>query len=148
MATDIKLDQQGGGWVIATGNLGVTGGVTFGATSLGDAITDLRAAIQSTETSAGNVGYRLNALEKTVESLVRLAGAVVIPRWRTKTEVEQGDDMGVSAPSAEQLGLVVEYEIEQLNPNYAHEEVFSITPQAGTLVMRGTAVVVRINLQG
>jgi len=148
MATDIKLDQQGGGWVIVTGNLGVTGGVTFGGTSLGDAITDLRAAIQSTETSAGNVGYRLNALEKTVESLVRLAGAVVIPRWRTKTEVEQGDDMGVSAPSAEQLGLVVEYEIEQLNPNYAHEEVISITPPAGTLVMRGTAVVVRINLQG
>ena len=77
-----------------------------------------------------------------------LVGAAVIPPWRTKTEVEEGDDMGMVAPSAAQLGLAVQYEIDQLNPNYGHEEVISITPPAGTLVMKGSTVVVRINLEG
>ena len=75
-------------------------------------------------------------------------GAVVIPPWRTRTEVEEGDDMGMSTQSAEQLGLVVQFEIDQLNPKFEHEDVISITPPAGTVVMPGTTVVVRINLQG
>jgi hypothetical protein len=96
----------------------------------------------------GGVDPRLAQLEKTVAALVEMAGAVVIPPWRTKTEVEEGDDMGMVAPSAESLGLVVQYEIDQLNPLYSHEEVISITPQAGTMVMKGSTVVVRINLEG
>jgi beta-lactam-binding protein with PASTA domain len=79
---------------------------------------------------------------------VELVGAAVIPPWRTRTEVNEGDDMGILYQSADQLGLVIEYEIDQLNPNFGHEEVISITPPPGTVVMRGSTVVVRINLEG
>ena len=208
MATDIKLDQQGGDWLVlegsvlkttatdlmidapgrrrggpsphrralvhdfedgltlnfagdypggvtVTGNLAVTGdlklaGMALGATvaSLQSAVASLQAAFASIQAASGAMGARLDTLERTVASLAELIGAAVIPAWRTKTEVEQGDEMGMWAPSAEQLGLTVEYEIDQRNPNFGHEDVISITPPAGTAVMRGSTIVVRINLEG
>jgi hypothetical protein len=198
MATDIKLDQNGGNWVViegsavkttapdlmidhparrragpssqyrralvhdfqdgltlnwagdypggvtVAGNLAVTGDVKVGNASLAALIETLR----SVEVMAGNIGARIDTLERTVEGLVQLVGAAVIPPWRTKTEVEEGDDMGMSTRSAADLGLVVEYEIDQQNPHYDHGDVISIVPSPGTLVMRGSTVKVRINLEG
>ena len=201
MATDIKLDQQNGQWVVVegsvlkttaadliidnpgrrrggqspfrralvhdsqdgltinfggdypggvtiTGNVTVTGEITAAGAALGATVAGLQATIRALQNDVGTTGPRLDALERTVEDLVGLAGAAVIPPWRTKKEVEEGDDMGIVIRSAADLGLVVEYEIDQRNPNFDHEDVISITPSPGTLVLRGTTVVVRINLEG
>jgi hypothetical protein len=201
MATDIKLDQQGGNWLVlegsvlkttasdfildaparrrggpsphrralvhdpgdgltinfagdypggvtVTGDLAVTGELKLAGMALGATVASLQAALAAIQTASGALGHRLDTLERTVASLVALVGAVVIPAWTTRTEVEQGDDMGMWAPSAEQLGLTVEYEIDQLNPNFGHEDVISITPPPGTAVMPGSTVIVRINLEG
>ena len=197
MATDIKLDQQGGDWLIVegrvlkttasdfmldspgrrrggpspfrralvhndqdgltinfggdypggvtvTGNLVVTGDLNVAGTALKATIASLQSAIASLQGTTDRVA----TLEKSVASIIQILGAVVIPPWRTKTEVEQGDDMGMSTQSAEQLGLVVQFEIDQRNPNFDHEEVISIKPPEGSVVMPGTTVVVRINLEG
>jgi hypothetical protein len=201
MPTDIKLDQQGGNWLIlegsvlkttaadlmldsparrrggssphrralvhdaqdgltinfagdypggvtVTGNLAVTGDLKLAGTALGATIASLQSALASIQTTIGEMAPRVDTLERTVASVVELIGAVIIPPWRTRTEVEQGDDMGIWVESAEQLGLAIQYEIDQLNPNFGHEDVISITPPAGSVVMRGSSVVVRINLEG
>jgi len=211
MATDIKLDQQGGNWLVAesqvlkstasdlmldaparrrggpsphrralvhdfndgltlnyagdypagvtiTGKTGVSGDLTIGGkasvagdlTVAGDLVFDGE-RIESTRYLEGDLRYaevRIAALEKTVEALLTLAGAVVVPSWRTMTEILEGDDMGIVYQSAEALGLTVEYVIDQLNPNFDHEEVISIDPAPGTVVMRGSTVVVTLNLEG
>ena len=192
MPTDIKLDQNGGNWVVVEGgalkitasdlmldsparrqpggsqhrralvhdandsltinfagdyrggtavhgNLAVSGDlkVGSGATAI-EGLGNVLVAIQG----------RLQQLEMQVAALVGLVGAVIIPPWVNKTEVEQGDDMGMHTMSAEQLGLTVEFEIDQRNPSFGHEDVISIRPPAGTPVLRGSTVVVRINLEG
>ena len=199
MATDIKLDQQGGDWLIiegrvlkttasdliidspgrrlggspssphrralvhdfqdgltinfngdypggvtVNGKLAVTGDLTVAGKALSETIADLHAVLGSIQRTTD----RFEALENSVASIVQLMGAVVIPPWRTKTEVEEGDDMGMSTQSAEQLGLVVQFQIDQRNPNFDHEEVISIKPPVGTVVMPGSTVIVTINLEG
>lgn len=197
MATDIKLDQQGGDWLIVEGrvlkttasdfmldspgrrrggpsafrralvhndqdgltinfggdypggvtvigNLVVTGDLNVAGTALKATIASLQSAVASLQGTTDRVA----TLEKSVASIIQILGAVVIPPWRTKTEVEEGDDMGMSTLSAEQLGLVVQFEIDQRNPSFEHEEVISINPPEGSVVMPGTTVVVRINLEG
>jgi hypothetical protein len=140
-------DYRGG--VTVVGDLAVTGDVRTGSVeSVSNAVTALQDEIFSMRTTVGISSFRLDKLENTVAQLVEMLGVTVIPEWHTKTEVEQGDDMGIVSPSAEQLGLVVEFQIDQRNPNFQHEDVISITPPAGTLVRRGTTVVVRINLEG
>lgn len=201
MPTDIKLDQQGGNWLIlegsvlkttaadlmldsparrrggasphrralvhdfqdgltinfagdypggvtVTGNLAVTGDLNLAGTALSATIASLQSALAAIQRTVGQTEPRVDTLESTVASLVDLVGAAVIPPWRTRTEINEGDDMGILYRSAEQLGLVIEYEIDQLNPNFGHEDVISITPPPGTVVMRGSTVVVRINLEG
>ena len=201
MPTDIKLDQQGGDWLVlegsvvkttasdlmidspgrrrggpsphrralvhdaqdgltinfagdypggvtVVGNLAVTGDLQLAGAGLAANIAGLQSALASIQLTTNQFAYRLDTLERTVESLVALVGAVVVPQWLTRTEVEEGDDMGMRAPSAAALGLTVQYEIDQLNPAFDHEEVISITPPAGTVIMRGSSVVVRINLEG
>ena len=197
MATDIKLDQQGGDWLIVegrvlkttahdfmldspvrrrggpsafrralvhndqdgltinfggdypggvtvTGNLVVTGELKVAGTALNATIASLQSAVNKLHGTT----ERVDTLENSVAGIIQIIGAVVIPPWRTKTEVEEGDDMGMSTQSAAQLGLVVQYEIDQRNPNFDHEEVISIRPPVGTVVMPGATVVVKINLQG
>jgi hypothetical protein len=140
-------DYRGG--VTVVGSLVVTGDLRTGASgSIADAITALQDVLAGLQTTTGISASRLDALEQTVAQLVSMANAAVIPAWRTKTEVFEGDDMGLVSPSAEQLGLVVELKIDQRNPNFQHEDVISITPPAGTLVSRGSTVVVEINLEG
>jgi len=133
LTINFNRDYRGG--VTVVGNLAVTGDTPAGSiASVSGAIMALQDEIVSLKTS--------------VAQLAEIVGAVVIPNWRTKTEVEAGDDMGLVSPSTEQLGLVVEFQVDQRNPNFQHEEVISITPPAGTLVRRGSSVVVEINLEG
>lgn len=202
MATDIKLDQHGGNWVVVegtalkttaadlmldsparrgaggpspfrralvhdfqdgltinyggdypggvtvTGTLTVTGDVKVAGKALSATLAGLQSAIEALQRSSGGLEPRVDVLERTVEGLVQLSGAAVIPPWRNRTEVEEGDDMGMSVRSAADLGLVVEYQIDQRNPDFDHGDVISIMPPAGTLVLRGSTVVVRINLEG
>jgi hypothetical protein len=188
MATDIKLDQGDGTWVLVEGTVlkttaadlmldspqrrlpgggphrralvhntqdGLTinfnGDYRGGVTVVGNLVVTgdiLAGSIASVSGAISVLQSALTALEDRVAQLTEFVGAAVIPNWRTKTEVESGDDMGIVSLSAEQLGLMVEYQIDQRNPNFQHEDVISITPPAGTLVSRGSTVIVQINLEG
>lgn len=92
----------------------------------------------------GRVGERLLA----IPAFDPADAVVVIPPWRTRREVLEGDDMGVAVESAEALGLVVDWRTDQQNPAFADEEIISILPPAGTPVARGTTVTVTVNLAG
>jgi hypothetical protein len=193
MATDIKLDQQGGNWLVAesqvlkstatdlmldaqsrrrggpsTHRRALVHDYNDGLTLTGDARVsgDLRVVgelavdggllvdgerVESTRFLESNLRWaedRIAALEKTVEALLSMAGAVVVPGWTTKTEILEGDDMGMVHRSAEELGLTVEYVIDQRRPGFDHEQVISIEPSPGTVLMRGSTVVVTLNLEG
>jgi hypothetical protein len=146
-------DYRGGvtivGSLVVSGGLAVSGDVRTGSVpSIGDVIAALQDVIAGLQTTADTSRSRLDALEQTVTQLVVFAGAAVIPAWRTKTEVEDGDDMGLVSRSAKELGLLVEFTFDRQNPNFQHEDVINISPPAGTLVSRGSTVVVEINLEG
>ncbi len=85
-------------------------------------------------------------LKKSVAQWAEIAGALAIPEWHNRTEVEKGGDMKLNTLSVGELGLVIEFRIDQRNPNFQHEDVVSITPPAGTFVRRGGTVIVEINL--
>ena len=183
MATDIKLDQGDGNWVLVEGTVLKTtaadlmldapqrrlpGGGAFRRALVHNAqdgltinfngdyrggVTVVGNLMVTGDTQVGSTSVRvlestIATLEDRLAQLMTLVDVVVIPNWRTKTEVESGDDMGIVSPSASELGLTIEYEIDQRNPNFAHEDVISIGPPAGTLVKRGSTVHVRINLEG
>jgi hypothetical protein len=132
-------DYPGG--VTLTGKVVVTGDLIVAGVALSAAIEKLQSAL----ISVNSADTRLNALEQTVASLVTLAGASVIPQWQNKDEVENG---GLSASSAADLGLLVEFQFDRQVPNFNHEDVISSTPPPGTAVLRGSTVVVTINLEG
>ena len=56
--------------------------------------------------------------------------------------------MGLTAPSAEALGLVVDRQVEQRNPAFGHEGIVAIAPHARSVVARGSVVTVTVNLAG
>jgi hypothetical protein len=113
-------------------------------------IEALQAATLTMEQTLDTLNGRLAELATLTASVNSLVGfmGVVIPGWQTKREVEQGDDMGLRVPSASELELSVEFRIAQAEPGFAHEQVMSIFPPPGTLVKRGSTVVVEINLTG
>jgi len=84
---------------------------------------------------------------KLLQALVGFLG-VIVPGWRNRTEIENGDDMGMHIPSADAIGLVVEIVALQREPGFEHEEVVSMDPPAGTLVARGSTIRVRMNFEG
>lgn len=140
-------DYPGG--VTVGGGLSVGGELKVGKLTVAD--EDIGAAVnqlQSTVSAMTGTQKRLDELEKTVDYILERLGAAIIPNWRTQEEVEEGDDMGMSARSAAELGLLIDYVVDQQNPAFEHGEVISITPPAGTPVLRGSKVVVRINLEG
>ncbi len=91
---------------------------------------------------------RVDRLERSVATLAALMNASVVPPWRTREEVEEGDDMGVLYMSASALGFVVDYIVWQSEPGYSHGDVVRIEPPAGTVALRGSTVRVTINLEG
>ena len=77
----------------------------------------------------------------------------MIPPWKNKTEVEQGNNEtalggGPETLSAEALGLIIDFEADRQVPGFAHEDVVSIEPAAGKAVKRGSTVTVTLNLEG
>ncbi len=116
--------------------------------SLDEELGKLRNEISQLNTKIAALNSSTENLQVLIAQLMELSDIVAIPSWQTLSEVEEGDEMGLILPSAEQLGLVVEFRIDQRNPNFQHEEIISITPQAGSLVKRGSKVVIDINLEG
>jgi len=90
---------------------------------------------------------KVDGLSTDLARLTDFLGAV-IPQWRTKEEIENGDEMGIAVRSAADLNLVVEFIILQREPGFGHEDVVSIDPPAGTLVAKGSTVKVTLNLEG
>jgi len=123
------------------GGVTVVGELVVAGVALSGAINRLQSAL----IDINSADVRLATLEQTVSSLVTLAGASVIPSWQNKSEVEQG---GLTAPSATELGLIVQFQFDRLVPNFNHEDVTGISPPPGSAVRRGSTVLVTINLQG
>jgi hypothetical protein len=112
------------------------------------------AATQAAATAHADLSNRLAAvsaevatLRTSIETLTAFFG-VTVPAWINKEEVERGDDMGIARPSADSLGLVVNFAFARQEPGFAHEDVVSIAPTAGSLVARGSTVTVTLNLEG
>ncbi len=89
----------------------------------------------------------VQASAKLVQALVSSLG-VIVPAWHTRKEIEEGDDMGLTLPSAQALGLVIEIIALQREPGFGHEDIVSMEPEAGTLVARGSTVRVKMNFMG
>jgi len=123
------------------GGVTVMGELVVAGVALSGAINRLQSAL----IDINSADVRLATLEQTVSSLVTLAGASVIPSWQNKSEVEQG---GLTAPSATELGLIVQFQFDRLVPNFNHEDVTGISPPPGSAVRRGSTVLVTINLLG
>ena len=148
-------DYPGG--VTVNGDVVVTGDLLLGGTSFKSIPTQLefikRTFLSRIDLLETTVLNRIDLLETTVTSLVELVGASVIPPWRNKTDIEEGDDEvalggGPATRSAEELGLIIEFAFDRLNPAFQHEDVVSIDPVAGTAVKRGSTVRVTLNLEG
>ena len=128
----------------------ITGQLTLAGTEVKSALDSLRIELNFLKQLSMD---RLDVLETTVASLVELMGAVVIPGWRTKTQVEEGDDEaavggGAAIPSAADLGLIVDFVFDRQDPGFEHEDVVSIEPVPGSAVTRGSTVKVTVNLEG
>lgn len=91
---------------------------------------------------------RIDRIEQSLASLAALMNASVVPDWRTREEVEEGDEMGARVKSASDLGFVVEYTILQADPRFGHGDVVSIEPPPGTVALRGSTIRITINLEG
>jgi len=117
------------------------------ADALADAQSGLRQKIDLLSGKLDGLAGKVDGLSTDLARLTDFLGAV-IPPWRTKEEVENGDDMGIAVRSAADLNLVVEFIILQREPGFGHEDVVSIDPPAGTLVAKGSTVKVTLNLEG
>jgi hypothetical protein len=143
-------DYPGG--VTIAGNAVVTGDLVLPA--LNTSLAQLQSTLESIQFNGSQqqIAFalsRIDQLETTVASLVEFFGASVIPLWKTKTAVEEGDDEpalggGTAIPSAKELGLIVEFKFEGQDPVGQGEDVLSITPAPGTAVKRGSTVVVTV----
>lgn len=139
-----------GGAVAAAGDVTIAGTLHLRHPQLSphSEVTDVQQLLASLTSLADDARRRLDRLEDRLTRLTAFIGAAEIPAWNTRTEVEEGDEMGIVYPSAAELGLVVDYVALQREPGYVHEEVVSISPPPGTLVARGATVVVTLNLEG
>ena len=110
-------------------------------------VRELRGEVRGLRGEVSHLQDAVAESAKLVQALVGFLG-VIVPNWRNRTEIEQGDDMGILIPSADAIGLIVEIVPLQLEPGFEHEEVVSMEPPAGTLVARGSTVRVRMNFTG
>jgi len=91
---------------------------------------------------------RIDRLEQSITTIAALMNASVVPPWRTKMEVEEGDEMGILYMSAADLGLQIEWVAHQNDLQYNIGDVISIAPPPGSVVPRGGIVRVEVNLEG
>jgi hypothetical protein len=110
-------------------------------------VTEIKAELASLRQVVGELRDSVEETTKLVHAIAGFLG-VVVPAWHNSQEIERGDDMGMSIPSAESIGLLIEIIPLQLEPGFGHEEVVSMEPPAGTLVVRGSTVRVRMNFLG
>jgi hypothetical protein len=149
----INFNRDYPGGVTIAGNVSVTGDLLLAGTGLLSTLEGLRFDVNSAKGTSDAALDRIALLETTVASLVDLMGASIIPPWRTKTDIEEGNDEaalggGPAIPSAADLELVIELQFERQHPGFAHEDVISILPVAGTALKKGSTVVVTMNLEG
>ncbi|MGB3433933.1 hypothetical protein [Achromobacter sp.] len=107
----------------------------------------LHAEISDLRNEVRQLRDTVQASAQLVQALVSSLG-VIVPAWHTRKEIEEGDDMGLTMPSAKSAGLVIEIIALQREPGFGHEEIVSMEPEAGTLVARGSTVRVRMNFMG
>jgi hypothetical protein len=108
---------------------------------------DQAAQIAQTQQTLNSLQSQVSEMRTSLDTLIGFFG-VTIPAWTNKEDVENGDDMGISRPSAASLELTVEFAFDRQVPGFAHEDVISIAPPAGSLVKRGSTVTVTLNLEG
>jgi hypothetical protein len=77
-------DYPGG--VTVDGNAVVTGDLFLGGTPVKSALESIQIELESIKRASSS---RIDLLETTVAALVELVGAVVIPPWKTKTQVDK-----------------------------------------------------------
>lgn len=79
------------------------------------------------------------------EALKFIESLVTVPHWRTQGEVEMGDDMVGERPAAKDLGLVATYVSRRRMPGLGDGDIVRIEPVPGTLIRRGSPVVITVN---
>jgi|SRR6185369_227651 len=84
----------------------------------------------------------LKALLAPVAQIAQLLG-VTVPDWRTRDDVENGDEE-LAVPSAKEVGLLVTFDVVQ-DPGVPGRAIIRIEPETGTFVARGSEVVVTVN---
>ena len=110
-------------------------------------LVETQQQLADTQEAVKVVQSQIADLRASLDRLVDFL-AVSIPAWINKTEVENGDDMGISRPSAASLELTVDFQFDRQVAGFGHEDVISIDPPAGTLVKRGSSITVTLNLEG
>ncbi len=164
LTINFNADYPGG--VTIGGNLKVTGAIRWnsasGPSDLSDTIRELSDTTRELSDAVRELQRqsdmeRLRRLEAAIESIAVLLDASLVPSWFTVEEVENGDDMGIVAPSAEQLGLRIQYTdrhgrflqgIPPEDPEFMFRNVLSLRPEAGTMLRRGSEVVVKVDYDG
>ncbi len=118
-------------------------------------IEDEQAELAAIRDQIHSIGLAVQAAVDTAQQthadqlrLIELLGGVEVPAWRTKTEVDEGDDMGMDVFGAADLGLLVEFRFARQEPGFEDEQVISTEPPAGSLVLKGSTVVVHVNSEG
>jgi hypothetical protein len=150
LTINFNADYPGG--VTIGGNLKVNGAIQWNSASgpkdLSDTIRELQRQSDMD---------RIRRLEAAIESMAVLLDASIVPPWSTVEEVENGDDMQLVSLSAEQLGFRIRYTdrhgrnlqgIPSEDPEFMFRNVLSLRPEAGTMLRRGSEVVVRVDYDG
>jgi hypothetical protein len=157
LTINFNADYPGG--VTIGGNLKVNGAIQWNSASgpinLSDAIRELSDIVRELQRQSDM--DRIRRLEAAIESMAVLLDASIVPPWRTVDEVENGDDMGIVSLPAEQLDLRIQYAdrhgrhlqgIPPEDPEFMFRNVLSLRPEAGTMLRRGSEVVVRVDYDG
>jgi hypothetical protein len=149
LTINMSGDYPGG--VTVDSNLRVTGRLLVSAdgTDVSNVISQLKEDVAGLKLESNRFDpTRIDRLEQSLASLAALMNASIVPPWRTKQEVEEGDEMGILYMSASSLGFEVEYVVLQNDPQYSHGQVVQIEPPPGTAALRGSTIRVTVNLAG
>jgi hypothetical protein len=157
LTINFNADYPGG--VTIGGNLKVNGAIRWSSASgpkdLSDTIRELSDIVRELQRQSDM--DRIRRLEAAIESMAVLLDASIVPPWRTVEEVENGDDMGMVSLPAERLGFRIQYTdrhgrrlqgIPPEDPEFMFRNVLSLRPEAGTMLRRGSEVVVRVDYDG